>query len=134
VLLVGREGHKEGMLKSYKFESRPVPVQEIETDPKKTPFEIAAPAGNALEAGKPMQFSVKLTRETRATRSMLFLWTAEVVADGRGVRVLGTGSPGSFVIPASMAENFPAVLSVHVTALNAHGKAYQVDHVYQLNK
>jgi Domain of unknown function (DUF5060)/Protein of unknown function (DUF4038) len=134
VLLVGREGHKEGMLKSYKFESRPVPVQEIETDAKKTPFEIAAPSGNTLEAGQPVQFSVKRTRETRATRSMLFLWTAEVVADGRGLRVLGTGSPGSFVVPASTAENFPAVLSVHVAALNAHGKAYQVDRVYQLNK
>ncbi len=67
--MVGREGHKEGMLKSYKFESRPVPVQEIETDAKKTPFEIAAPSGNTLEAGQPVQFSVKLTRETRATRS-----------------------------------------------------------------
>ena len=38
-------------------------------------------------------FSVKLTRETRATRAMMFLWTGEVVADGRGFRVLGTGSP-----------------------------------------
>jgi hypothetical protein len=38
------------------------------------------------------------------------------------------------VVPASIAENFPAVLSVHLTALNAHGKAYQTDRVYQLNK
>src|SRR5208337_1204468 len=116
------------------FESRPVPVQEIETDTKKIPFEIAAPSGNTIEAGKPAQFSVKRTRETRATRSMMYLWTAEVVADGRGFRVLGTGSPGSFVVPASIAENFPAVLSLHVTALNANGKAYQMDRVYQLSK
>jgi hypothetical protein len=134
VLYIEREGHKESMLKSYKFESRPVPVQEVETDLKKIPFEVAAVPENMLVAGVPTEFSVKLTRATRATRSMMFLWTAEVVADGRGFRVLGTGSPGTFVIPASVAANFPAVLSIHVTALNAHGKAYQTDHVYVLSK
>jgi hypothetical protein len=134
VLYIAREGHRDSMGKSYKFESRPVPVQEIETDLKKIPFEIVAPPGTALQAGKPAQFSVKLTRETRATRAMLYLWTGEVVADGHGLRVFGTGSPGTFVVPASIAENFPAVLSVHVTALNANGKAYQTDRVYELNK
>ena len=134
VLLIAREGRKESMAKSYKFESQPVPVQEVETDAKKIPFEIVAPTGNALAAGKPAQFSIKLTRETRATRAMMFLWTAEAVADGRGIRVLGTGSPGTFAVPASIAENFPAVLSVHLTALNANGKAYAMDRVYQLNK
>jgi hypothetical protein len=133
VLYIGREGHRESMGKSYKFESRPVPVQEVETDLKKVPFEIATPPGNTLEAGKPAQFSVKMTRENRATRAMQYLWTGEVVADGHGFRVLGTGSPGTFVVPASLAENFPAVLTVHLTALNANGKAYQTDRVYQLN-
>jgi hypothetical protein len=134
VLYVAREGRKESMLKSYKFESRMVPVQEIETNGAKLPFTIAGPAGNTLDAGKPAQFTVKLTRENRATRSMMYLWTAEVAADGRGLRVLGTGAAGLFVVPASLAENFPAVLSVHLTALNAHGKAYAADRVYQLNK
>jgi len=134
VLYIQREGHKESMLKSYKFESRPVPVQEVETDLKKIPFEIATPPGNMLVAGVPTEFSVKLTRATRATRAMLFLWTAEVVADGRGFRELGTGSPGTFVVPASVAANFPAVLSIHLTALNANGKAYTLDRVYQLDK
>ncbi|HTB17487.1 MAG TPA: DUF5060 domain-containing protein [Bryobacteraceae bacterium] len=134
VLYIAREGHKESMLKSYRFESRPVPVQEVETDLKKIPFEIAMPASNMLVAGVPTQFSVKLTRETRATRAMLFLWTAEVVSDGRGFRVLGTGSPGTFVVPAAVAANFPAVLSLHLTALNANGKAYTEDRVYQLQK
>lgn len=122
------------MLKSYKFESRPVPVQEIETDLKKIPFEIAGPPGNLLEAGKPAQFSVKLIRENRATRAMQYLWSGEVVADGRGFRVLGTGSPGMFAVPATVAETFPAVLVVHLSALNANGKAYTMDRVYQLNK
>jgi hypothetical protein len=134
VLYIAREGHKESMLHSYKFESRNVPVQEIETDLKKIPFEISGPEGNTLQAGKAARFSVKLTRQTRATRDMMFLWTGEVVADGRGFRVLGTGPAGSFVVPAVLAENFPAVLSVHLMGLNTFGKAYQVDRVYQLDK
>jgi hypothetical protein len=134
VLYIAREGHKEGMLKSYKFESRPVPVQEIETDAKKIPFEIDAPPGNMLIAAVPTLFSVKLTRQTRATRAMLFLWSGEVVTDGRAMRVLGTGSPGTFVVPASVAAKFPAVLSIHLTALNANGKAYAADRVYQLSQ
>ncbi|HEX5226299.1 MAG TPA: DUF5060 domain-containing protein [Bryobacteraceae bacterium] len=134
VLYVAREGHKESMLKSYKFDSRPVPVQEIETDVKKIPFEIAAPMGNTLQVGKPVQFTAKLTRQTRATRDMMFLWTGEAVVDGRGFRVLGTGASGMFTVPASIAANFPAVLSIHVTALNTFGKAYQMDRVFQLEK
>jgi hypothetical protein len=135
VLLVAREGRKESMLKSYKFDSREAPlVQEIESNPAKVPYAIMDPSGNTLEAGKPVNFSAKLTRETRATRSMMFLWTGEVSIDGQGLRVLGTGSPGSFVIPPSIALNFPAILSLHLTALNANGKAYSADRVFQLNK
>jgi len=135
VLLVEREGRKESMLKSYKFDSREVPlVQEIETNPAKVPFVVVDPSGNTLEAGKPVKFSAKLTRETRATRSMMFLWVGEVSPDGQGFRVLGTGSPGTFTIPPSVALNFPAVLSIHSMALNANGKAYLADRVFQLNK
>ena len=135
VLLVAREGRKESMLRSYKFDSREVPlVQEIETSAQKVPYTIVEPAGDTIQAGKPVRFSVKLTRETRATRSMMFLWTAEVATDGRGFRVVGTGSPGTFVVPPSIATNFPAVLSIHVHALNANGKAYSADRVYQLTK
>jgi len=134
VLYIAREGHKEAMLKSYYFDSRPVPVQEIETDSKKIPFVIEGPAGNSLQAGKPAPFSAKLTRQSRATRDMLFLWTAEVAADGRGSRVLGTGAQGTFTVPPAIAANFPAVLSVHLLGLNAFGKAYQTDRVYQLEK
>jgi len=135
VLMVAREGRKESMLKSYKFDSREVPlVQDIESNPSKVPYVIVDPSGNELDAGKPVKFSAKLTRETRATRSMMFLWTGEVSIDGQGTRVLGTGSPGTFVIPPSIALNFPAILSIHLTALNANGKAYSADHVFQLNK
>jgi len=134
VLLVAREGRKESMLKSYKFESRYVPVQEVETNPDKVPFKIVDPPGDTLHVDKPTPFSVKITRATRATRSMMYLWTGEATVDGRGFRVIGTGAPGNFVIPPSIATNFPAVLSVHLTALNANGKAYALDRVYQLVK
>lgn len=134
ILDIAREGHKESMLKSYYFDSQPVPVQVIETDTKKIPFEIDGPAGNSLQTGKPAQFSAKLTRQSHATRDMMFLWTGEVAADGRGFRVLGTGESGTFAVPPSIAANYPAVLSVHLLAMNAFGKAYQLDRVYQLNQ
>ena len=135
VLMIAREGRKESMLRSYKFDSREVPlVQEIETNPQKVPFVIAEPGGNSLTAGQAVRFSAKLTRETRATRSMMYLWIGEVAGDGQGFRVLGSGSPGTFVVPPTIALNFPAVLSVHLMALNANGKAYAADRVFQLNK
>jgi hypothetical protein len=135
VLLVAREGRKESMLKSVKFESREVPlVQEIETNIQKVPYAIAEPAGDTLAAGTPVRFAAKLTRESRATRAMQYLWTAEVPTENQGFRVIGTGSPASFVVPASIAKNFPAVLTIHLTALNANGKAYSLDRVYQLTK
>jgi hypothetical protein len=134
ILLVAREGRKESMLKSYKFDSRPVPIQELETNPTKVPYTITEPAGHDLVVGKPVKFSIKRTRETRATRSMTILWTGEVAADGQGARVLATGAEGSFVVPAAIARNYPAVLSIHVTALNANGKAYTADRVFTLTK
>ncbi len=48
ILQVPREGHKESMLRSYRFESVDPPVQEIETDPSKLPFQIVDPAGDEI--------------------------------------------------------------------------------------
>ena len=134
VLLVAREGRKESMLKSYKFESRNVPVQEVEQNPQKVPFQIEQPSNDTLSLSTPANFAVKLTRETRATRSVMYVWTGEVPADGQGFRVLGTGAQGSFRIPSDIATRFPAVLSIRVNALNANGKAYSADKVYTLTK
>ncbi|MDQ6758940.1 MAG: DUF5060 domain-containing protein [Acidobacteriota bacterium] len=134
ILLVAREGRKESMLKSYKFESRLVPVQELEQNPQKVPFQITLPATGTLSLSAPANFGVKLTRETRATRSMMYVWTGEVPADGQGFRVLGTGAQGSFRIPSDIASRFPAVLSIRLNALNANGKAYSADKVYTLTK
>ena len=132
VLHVSREGHKEGMLKSYKFESRKVPVQEIEQDTLKIPFEIAEPTANEVSIAVPPHYSVRLKRETRGTRSLLVEWTAEVFVDGEGYRVVGSGREGTMQIPRSIAGSLPAVLSVRAALLNANGKAYLLDKVYRL--
>jgi len=132
VLHISREGHKEGMLKSWKFESRPVPVQEVEQAPQKTPFEIATPAQGDISVSHPPYYALKIKRDTRATRSLLVEWTGEVMIDGEGYRVIGTGREGTLQIPKSIAKNFPAVLSLRVAVLNANGKAYVVDKVYRL--
>jgi hypothetical protein len=132
VLHISREGTKESMLRRYKFESRPLPVQEVEMNPQKVPYEVAEPAGDTISLGSPPGFAARLKRETRATRAMMFLWTGEVVAEGRGFRVLGTGKEGKLRIPRNLAANFPAVLNLRVAALNANGKAYAIDKVYTL--
>lgn len=134
ILMIAREGRKESMLRSYKFDSRPVPVQEVETNLQKLPYELVEPSTDPLIVSLPAPYSVKRKRETRATRQMMYLWTGEVAADGQGFRVLGTGDKGKRSIPPSIAVNYPAVLSIRVTALNANGKVYSMDKVYQLKK
>lgn len=134
VLLIAREGRKEAMLKSYKFESRVVPVQDIEQTPAKVPFAITDPAADTMGLRTPVLFATKVTRSTRATRTMMYLWTGEVPADELGFRVLGTGAQGTFPIPADIATRLPAAISIRVQALNANGKAYAADKVYQLTQ
>jgi hypothetical protein len=133
VLHISREGHKEGMLKSYKFESRPVPVQEVEETTQRIPFEVTSPSVNDISVSRAPYYALKIKRDTRATRSLLVEWTGEVVTDGEGYRVIGSGREGTMQIPRSIVKNFPAVLSVRVAALNANGKAYVLDKVYRLN-
>jgi hypothetical protein len=135
VLQVSREGTKESMLKSVRFDSRDVPlIQEIETNPQKVPYAISDPAADTIPARQPVRFSAKIVRASRATRSMMFLWMAEVPTDGQSYRVIGTGSSGNFTIPASIAKSFPAVLTVRLTALNANGKAYSTERVFTLTQ
>ena len=101
VLHVSREGHKEGMLKSYKFESRRIDMQVVEQEIQKVPFEIAQPADTAISETKPPWFEAKFKKETRATRSMMWLWTGEATVDGEGYRVIGTGQKGTRQFPAA---------------------------------
>jgi len=133
VLHVVREGQVESMNKSYYFESRRILLQEIEQNSDKVPFQIEQPAGD-LAAGKPVAYAAKIKRDTRATRSVMWLWTGEATADGQGYRVLGTGQNGTFTIPANLAKNFPAVVNLRLYAMNANGKVYALDRALQLNR
>jgi Domain of unknown function (DUF5060) len=132
VLHISREGTKAGMLKSWKFESRPVPVQEIERNEAKIPFDVASPGDVALSISKPPYYALKIKRESRGTRALLIEWTGEVPTDGEGYRVIGTGREGTMNLPASLTSQYPADMSVRVVLLNAYGKAYVVDKVYRL--
>jgi hypothetical protein len=131
VLHVSREGRKEGMLRSYKFESRPFLMQEAESGVKMVPYEIAEPPGDELSVSKPPKYSVKLRRETRATRSMMFLWTGEAAANNQGYRVIGTGASGTMQLPKMFAAASAGVINVRVYALNANGKLYFADRIYR---
>ena len=134
VLRVSREGRKEGM-KSYKFTSRDAPlVQDVEQNPLKVPFDVTSPNGAEISMSKPGNFTLKAKRDTRATRSLLVEWTAEVVLEGTGYRVAGTGKEGTLNLPAALLQGkkFPAVLSLRVAFLNANGKAYTLDKAFRL--
>ncbi len=133
VLHLVREGTLQSMNRSYKFESRDIVLQEIEANPDKAPFEIAQPEGD-LSLSKPAPYGVKLKRETRATRSMMYLWTGEVTADHQGFRVLGTGAKGSLQPTKRLAVNYPALLLIRVYGMNANGKVYLVTKAEQLNQ
>jgi hypothetical protein len=133
VLHVVREGRVESMGRSYKFESRDIVMQEIDQNTDKVPFTIEQPAGD-LMVGKPSNYAAKIKRETRATRSMMWLWIGEVPADGQGYRVLATSQQGSLTVPAGIARNFPVVMSLRLYGMNANGKVYALDKAYQVGQ
>jgi hypothetical protein len=132
VLHLSRDGKKEGMLKSYKFEARPVPVQEVEILDKFVPFTLAEPQTDTISLSKPPNFEIKLKRPTRATRSMSYLITGEVTTNGQGFRVLATGAKGQLQLPPVLGKEGGGVMVLRVTGLNANGKAYAVDRVFRL--
>ena len=101
---------------------------------RKIPFDVVEPAQDALSRTNPGNFAVKVTRETRATRSMLWLWTGEVSADGQGYRVLGVGPKGTLRIPRGLARNLPAVLDMRLYGMNANGKVYSLVRIYKLTE
>jgi hypothetical protein len=136
VLRISREGQKASMLKSVKFDSRDqgIEMQVVEGNPDKVPFEVVEPSGDTLSVGSGGRFAVRLKRESKALQRMMYEWTGEVTVDNRGYRVIGTGSGGTFTIPANIARNYPAALHVKITALNGLGKVYTLDRNYTLTK
>jgi hypothetical protein len=133
VLQVPREGHKAAMLRSYYFESQDPPVQEVESDPSKVPFQITEPTGESINTKIPTPFRVKVIRTNRASRSMQFVWWGEVVPGDQGARVLGVGSFGNFTVPPELLKPGAQTLSLRLHAINANGKAYELDKVYGLS-
>jgi len=136
VLHLSREGKKEGMLRSVKFDSREVPLalQELETNTAKVPFEIESPKGPSLPLSVAHPYAVKIKRETRATRFMLYLWEGEVSSSGQGFRVIATGAKGTLRIPPEIARTAPADMTVRVYGMNANGKVYARNTAFGLTK
>jgi hypothetical protein len=130
---VVREGRVEGMNKSYKFESQEIVLQEIEANTPKVPFAIEQPSGD-LSLSTPAPYAAKITRETRATRQMWWLWLGDVATDRQGVRVLATGQKGTFRIPPDLARGYPAIMHLRVYGMNANGKVYEIDTGLQIGK
>jgi hypothetical protein len=141
ILRVVRLSHLEGMNKSYKFESRqdadenylPISLQEVEANTPKVPFVIEQPTGD-LSLSKPVTFSARITRETRATRSMMWVWTGDASGQGQGYRVLATSQKGTYPMPADLAATYPAVIHLRLYGMNANGKVYEVDAGCGLNQ
>jgi hypothetical protein len=132
VLHVSRESKKQSMLRSYKFETHSILLQEVEQNVQRVPYEILEPSAPVLPPGRPVRFEAKVTRETRATRSMMWLWTGEVSTEGQGYRVLATGREGEMRIPAGIAGRYPAVMNLRLAGMNANGKIYFLDRIYRL--
>lgn len=133
ILYLPREGRKESMARSYYFESMTPPVQEPETDTAKTPFDIVDPPGDQLSLRAPAPYRIKLNRNNRATRSMQYVWWGEVLSSDEGARVLAFGPSGNLTVPAALA--LPgSLLTLRLQAINANGKAYEVDRVFTLTQ
>ncbi len=142
VLRLIRPGRLESLARSYKFESReseeesralPIGLQEVESNPTRVPFEIELPAGD-ISVSAPTPYGAKVMRQTRATSTMTWLWTADVNAEGQGFRVLATGQNGSIEPPAGLARNLPAIAVVRVYGMNAVGKVYELTKACQIVK
>jgi hypothetical protein len=132
VLHLVREGRLESMNKSFKFESRDIVLQELEANTAKVPFALEQPTGD-LSLSKPTPFSAKLTRESRATRLMRWVWIGDVAADRQGRKVLATSQKGMMQPPRSIATNFPALMHLRLYGMNANGKVYELDSACQIN-
>lgn len=135
ILHLSRDGRKEGMLKSYKFESWPIQMQEPERSPQKATFELVKPSPDTvLTAGQPAPFQIRVKKQTAGTRRMTYMLMGDVVRDGQGNRVLATGADGTLTVPANVLTQSDGVINVRVAALNAPGKMYLIDYIFSVKK
>jgi hypothetical protein len=133
ILQAPREGHKESMLKSYRFDSQDPPIQEVEIDSAKIPYDLVDPAGDEINTALPTPFKIKLTKANRSTRLMQIVLWGEIVGGSEGARLLGVGSSGNLTIPKDLLKQSGATLQLRIMALNANGKAFELDKVYRLS-
>jgi hypothetical protein len=135
VLHVVRESELVSMAKSVIFSSREndLVLQEVEANTPKVPFAIEQPKGD-LSVSKPSPYAAKMTRESRATRTMRWLWMGEVAADRQGYRVLATDQKGEMTVPASIAKNYPVTMHLRLYGMNANGKVYELDAACNVNR
>ena len=108
-------------------------MQEVETGATKIPFEIVQPAKDELSLAVPPRYELKLKRETRGTRTMMYLWTGEAPSNEQGFRVMGTGTQGTFRVDKALTAKSPTVLNIRVHGMNANGKVYVLDRIFRLN-
>ena len=136
VLQISREGQKASMLKSYRFTSREqdIVLQDVEGNPDKVPFDVVEPSGDTISLSKPLEYSIKMKRETKALQHMMYEWTGEVTVDNRSYRIIGSGANGTLRIPGNIARDYPAALHVKVMGMNALGKVYTLDRNYTLTR
>lgn len=128
VLHLSRDGRKEGLYRSFKFESRRNVLQEPELAPPKMPFELAAPAKDApITVGQDVPYEIKLKRDTLGTRRMYYIIKGEIARDGEGQRVLAAGAKGTLRVPAGLLKKGDGTLTLRISALNAFGKLYSLD-------
>jgi hypothetical protein len=133
VLNLPRNGKMRDMLQHYYFESRDPTVQVIETDAEKIPYRIASPAGKQIDIAAPVRFEVKVPHPRRSTRAMQYVWWGRVPGSEAPARVLGVDSSGTFTVPKEFRKP-GALLEIRLLAINANGKAYELDHVYGLGQ
>jgi hypothetical protein len=134
VLRLVRESTLEGMNRSYKFESREVPVQEIVIDPEKVIYRdrkagrcagrrpcgpLRGQASSAPAAPPAPCFGCGPPKSPRITK---------------GYRVLGTAQQGDFALSTILAVGYPATALVRLYAINGYGTVYMVPKGYDLNQ
>lgn len=135
ILHLSRDGRKEGMLKSVKFNEITIRLQEPEANITKMPFEIAEPKSEVnLVAGQPVHYQITLKKQTPGTRRMTYVLKGSVVDGSSTFFFLNTGDQGTFTVPPSLVRNDSMSFMLRVYALNAPGKLYITDSVYTVNK
>lgn len=135
ILHLSRDGRKEGMARSYKFEARKILLQDPEYNPRNMPFELLLPkTGDTINAGEPVRFEIKTTKQTAGTRRMTYLLKGDVPAGGQGFQYLASGAEGTFTLPEWVFKSGPTSMTLRIFALNAPGKLYSIDTVLTVKK